>query len=439
MKAVDIQWRVLLIGLFFSIIFITSCKKEPGQVGLGLHENNLMDVEFIDTISLRSYSVLVDSLGTSGQVSSLLGSMKDPVMGVTNTGFYTQFRPSSIGYEFGDAPVLDSIVLTMLYKGTYGDLTTEQTVRVYQLEEDILSDTGYYAFSTLAYDPVEIGSKTFVPNPIDSVAVPPDTLPAHIRINLTEAFAQKIFDSPDEASSSLDGFTDYFKGLFITTDQVDEGGSIWYLNMVSSFSKITLYYSNEHDTSLYFNLPINEYCVRFNNFDHNNYEDASPEFISQVVDGDTTLGSEALYLQPLSGVRAKIFMPYIKELNNIGSIAINNAELLVRGAEEINPTFDPPSKLSLYRFNEDGQTEYLPDSFDGEESFGGSYDSVSNLYSFRITRYIQYLLTENGADYGLNLVVSSASGQANRFIANGTDPSSGENRLQLRIIYTIID
>ena len=102
-------------------------------------------IEGISTFFLSDKYPLPLHIGTKNVRYALLGSMNDPVFGLTQAGFYTQFRFTSAGQNFGSAPILDSVVLQLSLASIYGDTTTLQTVHVYQLTDSITSSDPYYS------------------------------------------------------------------------------------------------------------------------------------------------------------------------------------------------------------------------------------------------------------------------------------------------------
>ena len=93
-----------------------------------LNENNYIGVLRTDTTEIVCYSYLDDSIGTKNVSYALLGSSLDPVFGLTQAGFYTQFHLSTAGHNFGESPILDSIVLQLCVSNYYGDTSVMQTV-----------------------------------------------------------------------------------------------------------------------------------------------------------------------------------------------------------------------------------------------------------------------------------------------------------------------
>ena len=119
-----------------------SCEKEPGEIGLAIQPpDDKLEVRYTDTSSLVSYSVIEDSVKTDEMSINLLGSMYDPVFGKTTASFATQLRMANAGVDFGVNPQVDSLVLSLVYVSYYGDLLTQQTLHIYELDEDIFIDS----------------------------------------------------------------------------------------------------------------------------------------------------------------------------------------------------------------------------------------------------------------------------------------------------------
>jgi len=127
-------------------LIVFACQKDPSEIGLNIQPpNSVIDAFFTDSISLYGHSELVDSVRTSNTSVSLLGSYYDPIFGTTTANLYTQFLISSSGIDFGENPELDSLVVFFNYSGFYGDTTTPQTIRVYELKEALSIDSSYYS------------------------------------------------------------------------------------------------------------------------------------------------------------------------------------------------------------------------------------------------------------------------------------------------------
>lgn len=426
-------------GLFlFLILFLTNCNDDNNSLGLDLQPpNDRLNLASSDTTKVVTYTEVVDSIKTDETSMSLLGSMLDPVFGLSTVSFYTQVRLSQSAYSFGTNPLPDSLVLMLDYDGFYGDSTAPLTVKVWELDEQLLIDSVYYSNQSKAVKPTLLAEKTFVPDYADSVAVMGDTLAPHLRINLTDitaALALKLLQAPADSMTSNTSFLNYFYGLYVTAEPVSGGGQIMYINLTSSLSNLVLYYNNSENDSLKFNYLINSNCARFGHFDHD-YSLGSPEFISQVIDKDTTLGNNRCYVQSLGGIKTFLRFPEITNYYANGEIAVNEARLFLSCAET-EPLLDPATQLIMVARNEEGSYDILNDQVIGEGYFGGYYDEDLNGYWFRITSTVQDLMRETFTDYGFEIYVTGGSVNAERVILMGANPSEIENRMKLVITYT---
>ncbi len=449
-------FRVILFLVIVLIVTI-GCKKEPDKVGAEIiPASGKLDVEFCDTISIVAYSSVMDSVRTDETSKSLLGSYKDPVFGKTIASFNTQFRLSGTNPGFGPNPRVDSIILALKYAGYYGDTNSLQTVHVYELSKSLDKDSTYFSNQVFPDYGFDFADYSFYPRPKtsrmiittdtitqDSIVADTTVAPAQLRINLDRFSTQlgdKILNADSISLSDNEEFLKYFYGLAIKSEPVNNGGAILYFDLMSANSNLTIYYHNDTTDSLSFTLNINENAARFGHFDHHDYQDASPEFISQVLNKDTSLGNEVLYVQSMAGIKTEIFFPYVYDWYEKQKIVINEAQLILSGSSE--PTiYGKPESLYLLKINQDGTTELMEDQFEGEEYFGGFYDSVNNNYKFRITRYIQMLMLHDFQDYGLELNITSLAVNADRLMLIGPDPGETlqDKKLKLQIKYTIVD
>ncbi len=438
------QFKKHYFLLVFILAAIFGCNNDPSKIGIDL-QNDKVKIVFSDTATIRAFSIREDSIRTDETTVSLLGSLFDPVFGKTTASIYTQIRLSTTSVSFGTSPVLDSIVLALEYTGAYyGDTTTQQTFRVFEISDSLMRDSSYYSNQTKPIIQPEIGSFTMAPRPSDSVYIDTVKYKAQLRIPLNEDFGNKILNASTDELATGDDFLRFMKGICITTDAVSNGGAVLYFTLVSNYSRVTIYYHNSPDTLKNYNFPISDYCARFMNFNHDNYQDADQNFINQVILKDATLGSEMLYLQPMAGVKTTIKLPFIREFirdsilgTYIKNIAINEAKLVIYNYDK-NSEFEPAQGLLLLKvLDTNGTSTLIEDYYEGSTYFGGNYDSINGEYYFRISRYVQNLLKDDTIqDYGLYLIVSGGSLQANRVLLNGYNPTFNNNRLKLKLTYT---
>jgi len=422
-------------------LIVFACQKDPSEIGLNIQPpNSVIDAFFTDSISLYGHSELVDSVRTSNTSVSLLGSYYDPIFGTTTANLYTQFLISSSGIDFGENPELDSLVVFFNYSGFYGDTTTPQTIRVYELKEALSIDSSYYSNQSKPHKGILLAEKTFKPKPYSTVEIDTTDYDPFVRFNLSN-LTTELGDSLLADTSyyrDYETFLEFFHGLYFEAEQVNSSGSIMYFDLNTTFSEMILYYHNAVDDSLGYFFPINEYCSRFHSLNHYDYDNASQEFKDQVLNKDTILGKNSLYLQSLGGVKTKINLPFIDAWKNSGNLyGINEAILIVNNQETYKENYEPPPNLVLLKILEDGTYAFLPGYFNGTEYFGGTYDSINNQYRFRITKYIQNLIGTDELNNGLYMTVSGGSVKANRVKISGYDTSLVD-RIKLNVKYTIL-
>ncbi|MDK2908734.1 MAG: hypothetical protein PWR20_301 [Bacteroidales bacterium] len=437
---------------FFSLVailalMVSACTKEPDRIGTDIiPPSDRLTFGQDTTITLEAYSIIDDSVRTDETSQNILGSYWDPVFGITTASIYTQLRLPFVGHSFGTNPVVDSAILKLAIKGAYGDTTSIQTIKVYELTSDIYYDSIYYSKRNAAYNAVPLASKTMLVRPYDSVYIDTVKYAPHLRIRLDQsapAFIQKIFSASSDALSTNDEFIKYIKGLYITAEPANAPGTgtLMYINLESALSELVIYYKNDEEDSLSFSLVINSSSARFNNFNHQDYLQANASFKQQVINKDTTLGKEKLYLQAMGGVKIKLQVPELTQLTHNKKIAINDAVLELYNIDN-NSTYGAPDKLLLYEESKGGEIKFLTEQNQGDEYFGGTYNSTAGKYFFRIPRYVQGIVdgTRDSTNH-LTLQVSGPSVRAYRLVIGGTqptDPAIYNQRVKLRVVYTIL-
>lgn len=430
--------RIFLLILIFSIgiISINSCSKKPETIGLNLVEGGKLIVGSDTTFAVSAYSIIEDSVSTDETSVSLVGSQYTYDYGLTNASFATHVIITSIQTEFGENPTPDSVVLTFVYAGYYGNIETEQTFKVYELAESIsLSDT-LYSDTELEYYSPPLGELTFVPNPTDSLEIDSVKYAAELQIPIDTSFANMIFENPDSLSSGT-SFLNLFKGIYVRSNNVSlpGRGAILSLNLLADRSRLTVYYHNDEADSLSLILGINSFSARYGKFEHLYHLSYDP-FLKAQLNGDTTIGEQKLYLQGLAGIQTIIKFPELNEWANNEAIVVNQAMLTIPVESSLDD-LDPPGQLVLVKIDEEGRYVILYDQQEGENYFGGVYIPEINAYQFRISRYIQSLLLDE-VDYGLSMFISGKTINANGAVLAGTSPDLAR-RMKLEIIYTVLD
>jgi len=412
-----INLRYLSFFFLFFTIVLFSCKKDFSTLGLDLQPgSDKINGITIDTATLKAYTVFEDSLSTDERTVSLLGSYTDPVFGRADASFLTQIRLSTTNVTFGTTPVADSIVLYLDYSSYYGDTNTLQNVSVYEIENSIFIDSSYYSNLNISNYTL-LANYSYYPHPNDT----------SIAIKLDSSLAQRFLNANPDSLDDNTLFINWFKGLYLKTQPILSNGAIIYFDLLSTRSKVTLYYHND-TVSNKFDFLINSSCARVNLFEH----DYTTSTINSII-GDSLASDSLIYMQAMSGLMSKIKIPYLASLKNDSTIAIVRAELIIP-VDNYDATFyKTPTKLLLVSYNSSGTYSFLPDYLVNSSYFGGTYYSGDNTYRFNISRYVQQLVDNSITNYGLALFVNDNRVSANRVILRG--PKCKNNGMRLSITY----
>ena len=426
--------------VLLTCILLTSCKDEHSSIGEDIL-GNLVDTEFTDTITLQAYSVLEDTINTTNTSANILGHISDPVFGKSSAGIYTQLALSGSAVNFGSRPAIDSVILTLQLSGYYGDTNSNVGIRVHQLYEALDSETKYYQTSTVNYDPTPLNYSLtgYSIRPNSSIVVDTNVLGAHLRIRLSDQFGQYLLNHQDDLNNRL---KDFLKGFYI--EAVSHTGNEGYMlitNMTSALSGMTLYYHNDENQPQRYTLSCSENSVRFTHFDHAYSTSVNPDFIQEVLQGQTTLGEKVLFVQGGGGVKTRITFPYLENTfaQYDNRVVIHRAELVITNADPNERFFIQPSILTIQGIRKsDNAIRFLPDDdyYTNANYFGGTYDDAKSEYRFRITKYVQQLiLQQDDWSNTINLIVRGSAVRPHRLVFEGTDPVS-PSRLRLEITYS---
>lgn len=421
-------------------IFLSSCNNQSSEIGLDLLDD-LVGTDFMDTVTVEAYSMLEDTINTTNTSANILGHISDPIFGNSSAGIYSQLALSGSAVNFGENPIVDSVVLTLQISGYYGDTNSRVDIRVHELTESLNSETQYYQTSTASYDASILNYSTggYTIQPTTLVVVDTGIFNAHLRIRLTQQFGQYLLNHQSELNNNL---SDFFKGLYIESARhTGNRGYMLITNLTSALSGITLYYHNNNESNMRYTFSCNDKCVRFTHLDHDYSASISSDFVEEVLQGQRQLGRKILYIQGGGGVKTRITFPYLeqsfKQYNQ--RVVIHRAELVITNVDPQEQYLIQPSNLTLQGIGKsDSAIRFLPDDdyYTSAAYYGGSYNASTREYRFRITQYIQQLILQQGDwSNSVNLIVRGSAVRPNRLVFDGTDISS-PTRLRLEIAYS---
>lgn len=422
--------RQFMPVFFAALVFFTSCNDETGTLGLDvLPQDDLFSGT--DTSShFPAQNINPDRLRSDDAKYAILGTVDDPYAGPTDASFITEVTLGSLSGELDKSDkykkyYADSLVLNLEVEsgGWFGESLAKHDVQVYQLNQSLSLTDKYYANMSVEglYDETPIGEK--ICSPLDTVPFisGKDTSYIHQwQIKLEDQLALKMFSYKKDTMSDREIFRDVFKPLFIKSELAsnDTKGSLVPLNLLSTKSNLTLYYSydeldtvtNNVDTTKHasYTFPINIECLRINRFDHNN------QGTIDFNDPD----ANHLVVQGMAGSMVKIDFNDIKCLDednksvnlfdfweskislpdkNEKYYGISAVDVFFKVDTLLHPEDDSfmspiPQLLTLYRMTDDGELEIPSYSYKSDddsewspEFYGGAFNKSAGEYQFRLT------------------------------------------------------
>ncbi|MEO8733308.1 MAG: DUF4270 family protein [Flavobacteriales bacterium] len=431
--------------LLFSLLASQGCRKpEDGLDHELLNPSDTLGTFRTDTTSIIAWPAEDDSVRTSGSLpADELGSYMDDRFGYVGASTVTQVRLSVNNVGPADPSlVCDSLILTLAYTTddpVYGD-PDPQTIKVFQLNEDLSADSIYKSNREPVIDMndlVQGSPRIFTPSPTTGPVLDGDTLEPQLRIPLSTDLGNSLLAQWGQATlADNTSFLAFFKGLAIMPDNVGQSplqGGIWRFNLLSGASKMTIYYHNADSVASTFDFMIGTSSAKYTYVRHD-HSAASVPGLPQAL-SDSTLGQVETYVQALGGIRTELRFPYLDHYPNAQLKALAKAELIVPISGEYHDTYVPPQQIFTFRKGDDGKDSFIPDqSYSNTTS--GIYDDVNKEYHFDVTRWVQGVLNGTYPNTGLSLKPYSYLGITfvNRAVLAG--PSNPDTPMKLVLTFT---
>jgi len=426
-------WSLLTLGSLL-VISVISCVKEENKIGDDLINGQNTVTLFTDTIEISTRIKIVDSVKSANLNYSTLGAINDPKFGKTSASLYSELFLEQNNIDFGSSATLDSIVLILPYLGYYGDTTSNQSFKIYEVNETI--DT-FKVYSNQSYTTSDlIGDYTFNPHPVKSGTGSNEKF-GELRIPLLNTFGQKIFSKSGQPElENDDNFKAFIKGIAIIPDnnQAVSEGALFTFDYQKIKARMFYSVGATQDSINFVFTNSTQHLNTYNHFDYQNSE-AALSF--------GQLNAEDLYIQGLAGLEIEVDFPNIEQLqDSLGgeSVAINRAVLQVHRSTDTLSNFKAPNLLLVNEYrkpsgNDAGDLNYYQ-ILDGNK-VGGLYNTDENLYNFTITRYFNQRLKGLSSE---KLYLRSYSYRAlERVILSGVSGADDNKKMKLNVVYTVND
>lgn len=445
----------ILTIAFFSFI---ACDDDFKEIGGDLVGNNNFDALRYKNTSLSAHSKKIKRIQSNDLSSYALGVYNDEKYGTTSANILAQIKLASTNPEFGDNPVLDSVVLEVPYFSTV--VEQDPVKKTYELDsvfgEDPVKLSLYRSnYFLRQYDPNEdykdqayysddigkieenmdntpIYTTTFMPSKEeivlsdgsdeegeeDAEEVEDTTrLSPRLRLKLPkEYFQELILDREGEdALLSNENFQDFFRGLYFKSEQMGDSGVFSLLDFDSEDAGITLYFRSEKEKE------EDDDKTKYN------YSLFNLEFDGQMVnvfDNDVEelpTDEENLYVKGGQGAMTVIDLftddDQLDSLRNTDWL-INEANLKLYVNEEDLPVgYDHPQRLFIYDVkNKRVLIDYEMSASVREDDVLNSRtthlgrlskdDEGNHYYKMRVTNYVNDIINKDATNTRLGLVVS---------------------------------
>lgn len=347
--------KALKFSLVFSLVLASflACDKDFSVIESDvLNENNSNFLTDSTSFPLLAYNKKLESLQINNLSSSLLGVYNDPAYGQTIASIVAQVVPTTYSPDFGDNPVIDSVILTIPYfsrvSGTDDNGNTKYTIldslygknsdysvkpfklSIYQnnffirdinpysntnekqnyfskADGTVLTGTSSVNFDALkgglVYEntnviPSSKATRTDVgtgDNLVTTLSAP--AFRDKLNANFWKA---AIIDKEGSIElSKASEFSNYFRGLYFKAEPVNGDGNMILLNLAATTANITIYYSK--DSSVAGERTQSSYTL---NFSGNILNTFTNNYTVPLQNGNSTTGDEKLYIKGTEGSMA---------------------------------------------------------------------------------------------------------------------------------------
>jgi hypothetical protein len=412
-RLVPAAWGRLLAMLGL-VALAASCTNTVSDIGVGLPDANADTGAFlIDTLTVRSTTVLRDSVPSSNSAYLFVGQFTDQLLGKLTAR--SAFRLGLTG-AFAPDPtaVFDSITLVLKPDNyRYGDTTkTQSLVEVRRLYTGISSTQYSYTsrrLTKMGYDTVNIlnYSPSLKLNQAPRGRARPNI--TTLRLPLDPAFGQTLLTKGKAGQlSTQDDLDAYLPGLVITPANDDEGAIIR-LSATASDAVLHLYYHVPTDPTTvittdfslasgarhFFQVTADRKIAGINHI-----PDKSLGFTPSLATGERTIIEGAL------GLQTRLEFPHLTDLRQFGTnLTITNAQMTAYVPPPTLIPFVPvPPPLSIYYTDANNHPISL---YQSNIAYNTGISSLTGIeqgtYNWSMTSYVQAVLAGVVPNNGLLL------------------------------------
>jgi hypothetical protein len=403
--------------------FIACTKITNSNIGSGL----IPPVDGVltrDTIlDIVTKNQAFDTVAVGFSDDHVLGYTADPVFGATTAAINFQVSLPNTNFSFGvdkNTLVFDSVILSLSYKGVWGDSIQPLALHVYEMdpENKFSVDSAYN--NTISFEKgIELTQNNTAAMVSPYTLNDPDTLKQsnenatnQLRIHLSEAFGNRLLHDYDSLHQYRNDstFHNAVRGFIVEAEQ--QGSALLRVNLSDTSTRLSLYYhytnsAGDTDTVVR-RFATNALTCASSNTITRNYQNTD---IQKYFPANPNAQDSLLYIQTSPGTYARLSIPGLKGLQNM---VVHRAEILMSQVPDgAFSQFTVPN-LFLAAYSQDSARRF---AVPNDLIFSGG--TIANLtafgvlpvkkanslstYNFDISRYTQGIVTRHDSAYDLIL------------------------------------
>jgi hypothetical protein len=466
------RFKIFTFFFIFVTLFFSCTKIITTDIGAGL----IPPVDGVNTkdtvLDILTKNAGYDTVSVGISDDHVLGYVNDPIFGTTTASLNFQIAPVTypVSWGFGkDSIEVDSVVLCLSYKRTWGDSTAPLKLHVYSMDpETLFHGDSIYNNTKIFEKGQEITefntAKIVYPSTlddIDSTDFNKEPTTNQLRIRLNPSFGQQLINYDSATVYQSDStFYDYVRGLIVEPEAT--GNALLQVNLLDTVTHLSLYYHTTHHTdSATRRFAPNVLTSASSNTILRDY--SSTQIPSYLTNGSKN--DDLIFMQTSPGTHATID---VSSLAAMGNVIVHRAEILmyqVPDPSDINLT--PPnlflaaySKDSMRSFAVPYDVTFVGNTITNLTAFGVAPKARTGggyYYSFDISRYVQGIVTRKDTIFNFTLTapynqyiypveqtiyaVPIASPALNtvgigRIRLGGANNSNSQYKMRLHIVYS---
>ena len=415
---------------FFLLLIAAACTKiSTTTIGNGLIPPADGVTTFDTTLDIAAKNTNFDTVAVSISDDNIIGYVNDPLFGKTSASVSMQMLPPFFKYTFEvgkDSLFLDSVVLSLAYKGYWGDSTKPVSLHVYRMDaEQIFKKDSLYK-NTKTFKPYgpEL-NENGLPRTFYIRDILADTVHRNdIRIKLNNSFGTELLRYDTTTAYYNDSvFDNYLRGLIVESEQT--GNTLIRTNLLDTGTKLILYYRyNRRDSAgkqdtVYRNFTVSQYSSAHCNTIS---RDRSGTEIAQYLPANPNAEDDKIFIQTQPGSYSVL---QIKGLTGLPNMIVHRAEMMIEQIPDYTSSSDdlfgvpnlflsgindtvrfaiPPSDpYDIYHTPPSPVVALTGQGISNLGTFGcfpkakadGATGKNRYYYTFDITRYVQSVVTRD--------------------------------------------